>query len=64
MRVLSLDQSSHCSGWAFFDNGKLVESGTFTFNDSHFPERLVKIRNKVEELIDLYCPEVVVLEDI
>lgn len=62
--ILALDQSSRCSGFAIFKNNQLVTSGTFTFSDDSIPERLVKIRNKVQSLIIDYQIDKVILEDI
>lgn len=64
MRILALDQASRTSGWSLFDNGKLVTYGKFTYEDEDFGIRLVKIRNKVKSLIELYQPDEIVFEDI
>jgi hypothetical protein len=50
--ILALDQASRCSGFAVFQEDKLIASGTFTFDDDNFALRLVKIRNKVISLIE------------
>lgn len=62
--ILSLDQSSRVSGYAVFIDGTLYTYGKFTFDDYDMGERLVKIRNKVKELISQYSPDKVVFEDI
>lgn len=62
--LLALDQSSRTSGWAVFEDGGLVESGIFTFTDSNIGQRLVKIRNKVLQLIEDYNIDEVIFEDI
>ena len=62
--LLALDQSSRISGWAVFEDGGLVESGTFTFTDSNIGQRLVKIKNKVLQLIEDYNIDEVIFEDI
>lgn len=64
MRILSFDQASHTSGWALFENNKLIKHGKFTFNDNDFGIRLEKIRNKVAELVKEYSPDKVYFEDI
>jgi hypothetical protein len=48
MRTLALDQSSHITGWAIFEDKTLVEFGKFNFQDSDLGERLHKIRCKVQ----------------
>ena len=62
--ILALDQSSRISGYAVFIDNQLIASGTFTVTDDHIPDRLVKIRKKVIELIDKYNINKVLLEDI
>lgn len=64
MKILALDQASRTSGYSVFEDNQLVTSGKFTFEDSDMGLRLKKIRQKVEELIEEYSPEVLVLEDI
>lgn len=62
--ILALDQASRTSGWSVFENDDLVASGTFTYDDDDFSLRLVKIRNKVIQLIREYNVDKVLLEDI
>lgn len=62
--ILALDQASRTSGYAVFQEGRLIASGTFTFDDNDFSQRLVKIRNKVISLIDQYDINKILLEDI
>lgn len=64
MRVLAFDQASRTSGFSVFQDGKLLDYGKFTYDDSDFGERLVHIRNKVNALIDQYKPDKVAFEDI
>ena len=64
MRVLALDQASRTSGWAVFNDGKLVTFGKFTANHSDVGDRLHFIRSKVNLLIDEYDIDEVVFEDI
>ena len=62
--ILALDQASRTSGYAIFQEGRLIASGTFTYDDSDFSLRLVKIRNKVISLIEEYNITKILLEDI
>lgn len=63
-KILAFDQASRTSGYAVFEDGKLVHWGKFTYEDSDFGVRLMKIRQKVESLIDEWQPDKVVAEDI
>lgn len=51
MKLLALDQSSKITGYAIFDQGKLLEVGKFNLDGYELEERLVRLRNKVKELI-------------
>ena len=64
MKLLALDQASRTSGYAIFDDGKLIDFGTFTYDDDDIGIRLHKIRNKVAKLISDNDIEWVVFEDI
>ena len=64
MRVLALDQASRTSGWAVFDDGKLVTYGKFTTDQADVGDRLHFIRMRVSKLIDDYDIDEVVFEDI
>lgn len=64
MTILALDQASRTSGYAVFCDDQLIDSGKFTFEDTDIARRLMKIRNKVEELINEFCIEKIILEDI
>ena len=63
-RLLALDQSSHISGWAIFDQEKLIKFGKIEVEDADLGLRLQKIRNQVFNLIQEYEINEVVLEDI
>ena len=54
MTILALDQASRTSGYAVFCEDQLIDSGKFTYEDADLAERLVKIRKKVETLIDYF----------
>lgn len=62
--ILALDQSSRVTGYAVFQDNKLITSGTFTVSDDSIPDRLVKIRKKVIDLIANYDINKILLEDI
>ena len=62
--ILALDQSSRVTGYAVFQDGVLIDSGTFTVTDDFIPNRLVKIRNEVIGLIQCHAIDKVLLEDI
>ena len=64
MRALALDQASRTSGWAVFEDGKLVTFGKFTADFTDVGDRLYFIREKVKALINDYDIDEVIFEDI
>ena len=65
MKILALDQASNRSGWAIFENSKLVSYGMIdASNQNDIGKRLYKIRQSVEKLILDNNIDKVILEDI
>jgi Holliday junction resolvasome RuvABC endonuclease subunit len=63
-RLLALDQASAVSGYAIFEDGKLIKYGTFSVDDEKITTRLVKIKKYVLDLITNFNITRVALEDI
>ena len=65
-KILALDQSSRITGWAIFDNGKLVNYGKFNAEvvGANIGDRLEFIRNKIRKLIEDNQINEVIMEDI
>ena len=65
-KILALDQSSRITGWAIFDNGKLVNYGKFNAEvvGANIGDRLEFIRNKIRKLIEDNQIDEVIMEDI
>lgn len=64
MKLLALDQSSHTTGYAIFQDGKLISYDKFSFEDDDVGKRLTKIRNKINSLIEENEITEVAFEDI
>ena len=64
MKLLALDQASRVSGYAVFENSKLITYGKIELEDEDVGLRLVVLRNKIKELIDNYNIDYVAFEDI
>ena len=64
MKYLALDQSSHISGFAIFNDDILIDCGIFTVDNDDLGKRLVAIRQKIKELILNYEIDEIVFEDI
>lgn len=63
-KLLALDQASKITGWAIFEDGKLISYGKIVLDDFDIGERLVKLRNRVLALIQENEIKEVVYEDI
>ena len=64
MKLLALDQATKITGWAVFDNGKLVTFGKITASQNDIGDRLYYIRQEIIKLIETYNIEEVIFEDI
>jgi Holliday junction resolvasome RuvABC endonuclease subunit len=64
MILLALDQSSKITGYAIFDDGKLVKYGKLSYDDADLGTRLVKLRKDLEKLVDEAKIDEVIMEDI
>ena len=64
MKLLALDQASHTTGYAVFDNDKPVVISHFNARGKEIGERLVNIRQNILKLIDDNKIDTVAFEDI
>lgn len=64
MKILALDQASRTSGYAIFENGNLIDYGTFTLTQDDVGQRLVKLKEQVIKLIEDNNIDKVLFEDI
>ena len=64
MKLLALDQATYTTGYAVFEDENPIKVSHFTVTDKDFATRLVKIRQKVIELIEKYDIDTVAFEDI
>lgn len=65
--ILALDQATAITGWAVFDGGSLVDHGKIKMSTSKkvTPEAKRDIMLAcIEELIDIYQPDHIVIEDV
>lgn len=64
MIILSIDASTKSSGWAVFDNDKLLEYGCYTASSTDLVKRIHKITDSFDELMNKYKIDKVVLEEV
>lgn len=64
IRTLALDDSTSITGWAIFDDGKLIGYGKLVMNQQNVVERIVGVRQWLISAIHNWDPDVVGIEDI
>lgn len=63
-RVLTLDDATHDTGWALFDDGVLIKYGVFSINRSTEVERIEEIKQWLINMVAIWRPDCVIIEDI
>lgn len=65
MKVLSFDQSTRCSGYAYFEDGQYIESGVIDMSKSDLAtdQRSFEMAKELWKIIKKYKPEHIILED-
>ena len=65
-KVLSFDQSTRCSGYAYFENGKYIESGMVDMSKSKLEtdERSFEMAKSLWRVIKHYKPEHLIIENV
>ena len=66
MRIMSLDQSTRCSGYSVFDSGEYICSGVIDMSKSPLEtyERSFEMAKEIWKVIDKYKPSHLILEDV
>lgn len=66
MRIISLDQSTRCTGYAVFEDGKYIESGVVDMNKSKLEtdKRSFEMAKEIWKIIKKYNPQEIVIENV
>lgn len=64
MKLLALDQSSQVSGYAIFEDDKLIHYGVISNDQPNIGVRLNYLRQEVIKLVEQYNIDEVIMEDI
>lgn len=65
MKIISLDLSTHSSGWAFFEGETLKDYGCITATSSDLINRIEKITKELKEILDKYNSiDKIILEEV
>ena len=62
-RILALDQSSHKTGFAIYDNQNLISYGVFETNSSDPYERILNLADWLESMIVAWKPDEIGIEE-
>lgn len=64
MKLLSLDMSSKSTGWAIFENDKLINYGCIASGSTDLIKRIHIMVDTIENIIQEYQPEHIILEEV
>ena len=66
MKILSFDQSTRCSGYAYFEDSKYIESGVVDMSKSKLEtdKRSFEMAKELWKIIKKYKPDEIVLENV
>lgn len=64
MNILSLDLSSKSSGWAFFEDNKLIDYGCITSASTDLIKRIYIMRDGIQEVLNKYTIDKVYIEEV
>jgi len=63
-RIIALDNATHITGWAIFDNDELVSYGKYTVKASNTSDRIIEMGDWLIGLLNKWEPNTIILEDI
>ena len=64
MKVISIDASTKSTGVAVFDNEELIFYDCITASSTDVIKRIEKISNRLNEILDYFKPEKLILEEV
>lgn len=63
-RIIALDNATHITGWAVFDNSELVGYGKYTTKAGEQSDRIAEMGDWLLGLLENWEPNTIILEDI
>lgn len=64
MKILSLDLSTKSSGWAIFDDEKLIDHGCITASSTDLINRIHKMTDSLIEILQKYEIDKIIVEEV
>lgn len=62
--IISLDESTKSTGYAIFENNKLINYGAITQNSKNVLERVNNIITEIKKMIEQYKPSEMAIENV
>lgn len=63
-KILSFDQATELTGWAYYEDKQLKEQGCFSLRKTPTPQRIETMIGEIYKAIQFYNPDEVVFEDV
>ena len=63
-RTIALDNATHITGWAIFDDNELVSYGKYTTKTTETSDRILEMGDWLTNLLYKWEPNTIILEDI
>ena len=63
-RIIALDNATRVTGWAIFDDEKLVSYGKYTTKSGETSDRILEVGDWLTNLLEQWEPNTIILEDI
>ena len=63
-RIIALDNATHITGWAVFDNKDLTSYGKYTTKSSETSDRILEMGDWLSNLLEKWEPNTIIFEDI
>ena len=63
-RIIALDNATHITGWAIFDDDELISYGKYTVKASDTSDRIIEMGDWLIGLLSKWEPNTIILEDI
>lgn len=64
MNILSLDLSTHSSGWAYFEDGELKDHNCITSASTDLIKRIYKMTEGIAEILNKYSIDKIIVEEV
>lgn len=64
MKILAIDQATVVSGWALFEDDRLIKYGEIKASGKNYVFRMKDIRDGIDKLINEHAPDAIIIEDV